>query len=128
MKKSRRFSLGDFRLRLNLRLFPDIVYPPPHLQHGMLRALEATPPAKDGTLTLVPGVNIPKDVMLGLANFLSSYASNAPVRYLDGMSLSTDHLNKGLSLTGIRWQAPTGISVLFDRDRKLLGFRFEGSW
>ena len=109
------------------QLFPDVRFPPPHLQRDLLRAIEATPPGDDGSITLVPGLNIPKGVLAGLASFLSGYAVNAPVQFLDGIRLSTDHLNKGLSMAGLRWQAPAGISVLFDPDQMLLGFRIEGS-
>ena len=123
-----RFSLGDFRLRIDPLLLPQLTFPEPYVQRGFLEAVTATPPAEDGSITLVPGLNIPKGVLAGLASFLSGYASNAPVQFLDGIRLSTDHLNKGFSITGLNWQVPSGISVLLDPERKLVGFRLEGRW
>jgi hypothetical protein len=131
MPQPHRFSLGDFRLKLdmpNLQTLSNVKYPSPTLQRKLLDAIEATPPAPDGSIRLMPGVNVPKEVLAGVAGFLAGKASNAPVRFIDGITLSTSHLNKGLSLAGVRSPVPSGISVVFDKKRRLLGFQVEGRW
>lgn len=129
MPRPNRLSLGDFRLKLNmpdLRLLPDVFYPKPAVQRDFLRALDIAPLTPDGSIQLLPGVNISREALAGVARALAERASNAPVRFLDGITLSTTHLNKGLSLAGVRSPIPSGISVVLDKQRGLVGFLFEG--
>lgn len=129
----RKFSLGDFSLKLDPSPMTGLYdtqtkYPSFLLQRQFLDALARKPPLATSGVTLAPGVDIPREALLGLANFIASYASNAPTDFLDGISLSTDHVNKGLGLMGIRQRIPSGLQVIYNKERSLFGIRFEGSW
>jgi hypothetical protein len=118
-------GLGVPKLKLLPEYMPkDVVYPPAYLQKSLLDAFEKTSPAEDGTITLRPGLEIPGETVKALATFVAGYAQNRPTDFLEGLSLSTDHVNKGLELFGSKTRLPMGIGVIADPSRQVFGLRF----
>jgi hypothetical protein len=89
----------------------------------MLDAYAKASPAEDGTITLRPGLEIPGETVKALATFVAGYAQNRPIDFLEGFELSTNHVNKGLELFGVKKRLPKGIGVVADPDRQMFGFR-----
>jgi hypothetical protein len=117
-------GLGVPKLKLLPEYMPkDVVYPPPYLQKSMLDAYAKASPAEDGTITLRPGLEIPGETVKALATFVAGYAQNRPIDFLEGFELSTNHVNKGLELFGVKKRLPKGIGVVADPDRQMFGFR-----
>jgi hypothetical protein len=108
----------------------DTYFPKAADQAALLDAFSKATPKPDGSLDITSNPQV-QQALHGLANYLKGKAQNAPENFLDGFTVTSDHLNKVNDFVpifrtlGLRSKLPSGVGVVVDQKRGMFGFVFE---